>query len=52
MSTNTESTIRNYGDSFQLNNWISDSGATCHMTPDILDFIPRSLLETDKYIEV
>ena len=31
---------------------ILDSGATCHMTPEISDFIPGSLVETDKYIEV
>ena len=26
--------------------------ATCHMTPEVLDFIPGSLEDTDKYIEV
>ena len=40
-----------YGDRFQLTNWILDSGATCHMTPEILDFIPGSLVETYKYIK-
>ena len=29
-----------------------DSGAACHMKSEILDFIPVSLVETDKYIEV
>ena len=29
-----------YGDSLQLTNWILDSGATCHMTPEVMDFIP------------
>ena len=28
--------------------WILYSGATCHMTPDISDFIPGLLVETDK----
>ena len=41
-----------YGDSSQLTNWILDSGATCHMTPEATDFIPGSLEDTDKYIEV
>ena len=40
------------GDSLQLTNWILDSGATCHMMPEVLDFIPGSLEDTDKYIEV
>ena len=31
-----------FGDSLQLTNWILDSGATCHMTPDISDFLPDS----------
>ena len=50
--TNVESPKRNYGDSLQLTNWILDSGETFHMTPDISNFIPGSLVETDKYIEV
>ena len=41
-----------YGDSSQLTNWILDSGATCHMTPEVTDFIPGSLEDTDKFIEV
>ena len=52
MSTNAESTRRNYGDSLELTNWILDSGTTCCMTPDISDFIPGSLVETDKYIKL
>ena len=35
-----------------LTNWILDSGATCHMTPQISDFIPGPSEDTDKYIEV
>ena len=43
---------KDYGDSSQLTNWILDSGATCHMTPEVTDFIPGSLEDTDKFIEV
>ena len=32
-----------FGDSLQLTSWILDSGATCNMKPEILDFIPSSL---------
>ena len=41
-----------YGDNSQLTNWILYSGATCHMTPEVTDFIPGSLEDTNKYIEV
>ena len=51
MSSNEEIPRRDFGDSSQLINWILDSGETFHMTPDISDFIPGSLAETDKYIE-
>ena len=50
--SNTESPRIYFGDSSQLTNWILDSGATCHMTPYIPDFILGLLLETDKYIKV
>ena len=43
---------KDYGDSSQLTNWILDSGATCHMTPEVTDFIPGSLEDTNKSIEV
>ena len=43
---------KDYGDSLQLTNWILDSRATCHMTLEVTDFIPGSLEDTDKYIEV
>ena len=52
MSYNAETPIRYLGDSSKLTNSILDSGATCHMTPYISYFIPVSLVETDKYIEV
>ena len=43
--------VRNFGDSSQLTNWILDSEATCHTTPEVSDFIPGSLEDTDKHIE-
>ena len=52
MYPNEESPILYFGYSYQLTNCILDSGTTCHMTPDISDFIPGPLVETDKYIEV
>ena len=52
MSSNAERTRRYFGDSSQLTNWIVDSGETCHITPDISNNIPGSLVETDKYVEV
>ena len=36
----------------KFTNWIFNYGATCHMTPEISDFITGSLEDTDKYIEV
>ena len=39
MSSNDERKSKYYGDSLQLTNWILDSGATCHMTPEVTDFI-------------
>ena len=52
MYTNAEVTRIYYGDSSQLTNYILYSGVTCHMTPNILDFIPGLLVQTDKYIVV
>ena len=52
MSGNDEFPSGNFGESLQLANWILDSGATCHMTPEVSDFIPGSLEDTDKHIEV
>ena len=52
MSSNDERKRLKYGDSSQLTNWILDLGAACHMTPEVSDFIPGSLEDTDKYIEV
>ena len=47
-----KSSGRYFGDIFQSNNLILDSGEICHMTPQVSDFIPGSLEDTDKYIEV
>ena len=52
MSNNDVRENKDYGDSSQLTNWILDSGATCHMTLEVADFIPGSLEDTDKFIEV
>ena len=52
MSVNDECPSGNFGDSSQLTNWILDSGATCHMKPEVSYFIPGQLEDTDKHIEV
>ena len=52
MSSNDKRKSEKYGDSFQLTNWILDSGATCHMIPEVSDFIPGTLEDTDKFIDV
>ena len=52
MSDNDKSPSRYFGDSSQLTNWIIYSGGTCHMTPQVTDFIPISLEDTYKHIEV
>ena len=51
MNGNDECLSGNVGDSLQLTNWILDSGATCHMTPEVSDFIPGSLEDTDKHVQ-
>ena len=51
MSGNDKCLRGNFGDSSQLKNWILDSGATCHMTPELSGFIPCFLDDTDKNIE-
>ena len=52
MLSNDERKSVKYGDIYLLTNWILYLGAMCHMTPEVLDFIPGSLEYTDKYIEV
>ena len=51
MSSDDKRKSGEYGDSSQLTNCILDSGATCHMTPEVTYFIPGSLEDTDKFIE-
>ena len=50
MSGNNGCPSGHFGDTSQLTNWIFDSGATCHITPEVSDLIPGSLEVTDKYI--
>ena len=52
MSSKDECSSENYGDSSKLTNYILYSGATCHMKPEVSDFIPGSLEDTDKHIKV
>ena len=52
MSSNAEIPRKYFRDISQLTNWILDSDDTCHMKPEISDFISGSLVETDNYIEV
>ena len=52
MSSDDERKSVKYGNSSQFTNWILDSGATCHITQEVSDFIPGSLEDTDEYIEV
>ena len=52
MSSDDKRKSGEYGDSSQLTNWILDSGATYHITPGVTAFIPGSLEDTDKSIEV
>ena len=49
---NAEITRRDFRDSSPLINWILDSDATYHMTPEISDFIQGSLMETNRHIGV
>ena len=52
MSSDDEHKSVKYGDSSRLTNWILDLGATGHVTPEVSEFIPGLLEDTDKYIEV
>ena len=51
MSGNDKCPSGKFCDSSQLTNWILDYRATCHVTPQVSDFIPGSLEDTDKHIE-
>ena len=50
LSCNDECPSEIFGDISQFTHLISDYGATCHMTPELSDFIPGSLEHTDKHI--
>ena len=52
MSDNDKRPGRYLGDSSQWTSWTLDSGATCHMTPQVSSFIPGSLKDTYKHIEI
>ena len=52
MYSNAESTIRDFGDILQLKLFILDSGAACHIAPEISNCVRGSLVERDKCIEV
>ena len=52
MSGNKKCPSGTFGDSSQFTDWILDYEATCHMAPEVSDFIPSSLEDTDKHIEV
>ena len=52
MSDNDEFPSGNFGYSSKLTNWIVDYGEKCHMTPEVSGFIPGSLKDTYKHIEV
>ena len=52
MSSDDEHKNVKYGDSLQLTNWILDSGATCHMTPEVSDSILGSLEDTENTLKL
>ena len=52
MSGNDEFPCEIFGDSSQFTNWVLYSIVMCHMTPEVSDFIPSYLEDTDKHIEV
>ena len=52
MSSNDECSSGNFGESSQLTNWILNYGSTCHMEPEVSYFIPGSLEDKDRHIEV
>ena len=47
LSHNNYGASDNFGDNLQLIDWILDSGATCNITPQGSNFIPRLLDNTD-----
>ena len=52
MYGNGECPSGNSCDGSQLTNWILDSGATCHITPEVSDFIPGLLEDTENTLKL
>ena len=52
MSCNDKCPIEYFGDSSQFTNWFLYSVATCHITTEVSDFIPGSLEDTNKHIDI
>ena len=52
MSSDDELKSGKYCDSLQFTNWILDSGATCHVTPEVSDFILGSLEDTENSLKL
>ena len=52
MSNNNQCPSGNFSDSLQLTKWILDSGAMCHMTPEVSYFLSGLLEDIYKHIEV
>ena len=52
MFGNDKSSSRYFGVCLQFTNWTLDSGATCHVKPQILNLIPGLLEDKDKYTQV
>ena len=52
ISDNDEYPGRNFGNNLKFTNWVLDSGATRHMTPEVSGFIPGLLNDMNKHIEV
>ena len=52
MFGNDECTTGNFGGSLQLTTWILYSESTCHMSPEVSEFIQGLLEDIDKLIEV
>ena len=52
MSANDKFPGGNFGDTLQITNWVLNSGATGHTTPEVSDIITGWLEHMDKRIEV
>ena len=51
-SDNDECPNKNFDDISQLTNLIFDSGEMCHMTPEVSDFIPGLLEDTENTLKL